>query len=114
MPDVADWLCRAEVAVAPLRIAAGMQNKLVQAMACELGVVATSAANEGIGAAPDEHLLVRDDATAFADAVVALLRDAERRRVLGRAAREFVAAHWTWEAHFEKLEKVLIEVAAAR
>jgi glycosyltransferase involved in cell wall biosynthesis len=113
VPDIAEWLCRAEVAVAPLRIAAGMQNKLVQAMACELGVVATSAANEGIGATPDTHLLVRDDAAGFADAVVALLRDAERRQELARAARAYVEVHWTWEAHFERLEKVLIEVAAA-
>jgi glycosyltransferase involved in cell wall biosynthesis len=111
VPDVADWLCRAEVGVAPLRIAAGMQNKLVQAMACELAVVATSAANEGIGATPDAHLLVRDDAAGFADAVVRLLRDSAMRSALGRAARSFVEAHWTWEAHFEKLEKVLSQVA---
>jgi glycosyltransferase involved in cell wall biosynthesis len=112
VPDVADWLCRAEVAVAPLRIAAGMQNKLVQAMACELGIVATSAANEGIGGTPDAHLLIRDDAEGFADAVIALLRDAERRTALARAARGYVEAHWTWEAHFEKMEKWLFEVAA--
>lgn len=111
VPDVADWLCRAQVAVAPLRIAAGMQNKIVQAMACELPVVATGAANEGIGAAPDEHLLVRDDAGAIADAVVDLLRDAALREKIGRAARQFVEGHWTWEAHFEKLEAVLREVA---
>ncbi len=114
VPDVADWLCRAEVAVAPLRIAAGMQNKLVQAMACELGVVATSAANEGIGATPGEHLLVRDEEASTADAVIGLLRDAEQRTSLARAARAFVEANWTWESHFEKLEKVLIEVAATR
>jgi glycosyltransferase involved in cell wall biosynthesis len=112
--DVNDWLCRAEVAVAPLRIAAGMQNKLVQAMACELGVVATSAANEGIGGVPDTHLLVRDDAESFADAVVELLRDADRRAALARSARAFVEKSWTWEAHFEKLEAVLAEVASCR
>jgi glycosyltransferase involved in cell wall biosynthesis len=112
VPDVADWLCRAEVGVAPLRIAAGMQNKLVQAMACELGVVATTAANEGIGATPDAHLLVRDDAAGFADAVASLLEDAERRRALARAARGFVESHWTWEAHFEKLEGELLALAS--
>ena len=111
VPDVADWLCRAEVAVAPLRAAAGMQNKLVQAMACELGVVATAAANEGIGATPDEHLLLRNDAAGFADAVIRLLEDGALRQKLARAARGLVEKHWTWEAHFEILEKELIEVA---
>jgi glycosyltransferase involved in cell wall biosynthesis len=112
VPDVTDWLCRAQVAVAPLRIGAGMQNKVVQALGCELPVVATSVANEGIGATPEEHLLVRDDPEAFAEAVVGLLRDEGARERLGRAGRRFVEANWTWEAHFERLEKVLREVAA--
>lgn len=111
VPDVSDWLCRAQVGVAPLRIAAGMQNKLVQAMACELPVVATAAANEGIRGTPDQHLLVRDDPRAFADAVVQLLDDAALRERIGGAARGYVEANWTWEALFERLEKVLIEVA---
>ena len=72
----------------------------------------TAAANEGIRAVPDEHLLVRDDADGIAEAVIGLLRDGERRRAMGRAARDFVSAHWTWEAHFEQLEKVLRESLA--
>jgi sugar transferase (PEP-CTERM/EpsH1 system associated) len=114
VPDVYDWLLRAEVGVAPLRIGAGMQNKLVQAMASELPVVATSVANEGIGATPDAHLLVRDEPRAFADAVVGLLRDSAERERLGRAARSFVEQHWTWEAHFEQQLQVFRDVAAGR
>ena len=109
--DMADWLCRARVAVAPLRIAAGMQNKIIQAMACETPVVATSAANEGVGGTPGEHLLVADDADGIRDAVVRLLRDPERAARIGRAAREFVQAHWTWDALFERQEQVLLEIA---
>jgi sugar transferase (PEP-CTERM/EpsH1 system associated) len=114
VPDVYDWLCRAEIAVAPLRIGAGMQNKVVQAMACELPVVATSVANEGIGGTPDDHILLRDDAAGMANTIIELLRDADARRTLGAAARRFVEANWTWEAHFLKLEQVLYEVANNR
>jgi glycosyltransferase involved in cell wall biosynthesis len=114
VPDVYDWLCRAEVAVAPLRIGAGMQNKVVQAMACELPVVATAVANEGIGATPDQHLLVRDDLEGFADGVAGLLADASARARLGAAARGFVEAHWTWEAHFERMLEVFREISARR
>ena len=89
-----------------------MQNKLVQAMACELPVVATRIANEGIGAEPDRQVLVRDDAASFAEAVVSLLRDSGERDRLGRAARRFTEESWTWEAWFEKFEKELIDVAA--
>jgi glycosyltransferase involved in cell wall biosynthesis len=113
VPDVYEWLCRASVAVAPLRIGAGMQNKLVQAMACELPVVATKVANEGIGAVPDEHLIVRDDAESMAAAVVELLRDPARAQQLGRAARAWVEASWTWDALFERQERVLAEIARA-
>lgn len=111
VPDVSDWLCKAQVAVAPLRIGAGMQNKLIQAMACELPVVATRVANEGIGGTPEEHLLLRDDAEGIATAIIELLRDDAKRERLGTAARRFVEANWTWEAHFLKLEEVLFEVA---
>jgi sugar transferase (PEP-CTERM/EpsH1 system associated) len=114
VPDVYDWLLRAEVGVAPLRIGAGMQNKLVQAMASELPVVATSVANEGIGATPEAHLLLRDAPEAFAGAVVDLLRDGEARARLGGAARAFVEGHWTWEAHFEQQLRVFQDVAAGR
>ena len=112
VPDVADWLLRAEVAVAPLRIGAGMQNKLVQAMAAGLPVVATPVANEGIGATPDLHLWLREEPRAFADAVITLLRDRPARERLGAAARDHVERHWTWEAHFERQLRVFAEVAA--
>jgi sugar transferase (PEP-CTERM/EpsH1 system associated) len=114
VPDVYDWLLRAEIGVAPLRIGAGMQNKLVQAMASALPVVSTAVANEGIGARPNEHLLIRDDPDGFADAVIGLLRDREARTRIGGAARRFVETHWTWEAHFEEQLRVFQDVAAGR
>jgi sugar transferase (PEP-CTERM/EpsH1 system associated) len=113
VPDVYDWLCRASIAVAPLRIGAGMQNKLVQAMAAELPVVATSTANEGIGANPEGEVLIRDDAAGFAQAVIALLRNETARARLGQAGRRFVERHWTWDVHFAALEETMIQVAGS-
>lgn len=110
VPDVYDYLCRAAVAVAPLRVGAGMQNKVIQAMACELPVVATSVANEGIGAAPGEEILLRDSPEAFADAVSGLLRDTGAGRRMGERARRFVESHWTWETHFDRLREVLLQL----
>jgi sugar transferase (PEP-CTERM/EpsH1 system associated) len=109
VPDVYDWLCRAQVAVAPLRIGAGMQNKVVQAMACELPVVATRVANEGIGADAGTNIVLCDDERSIADAIIRLLRDESERERVGQAARAFVEANWTWDANFERLEKWLIE-----
>jgi len=109
VPDVYEWLCRAQLSVAPLRIGAGMQNKVVQAMACELPVVATPVANEGIGAEPDANIVLCGDEQSMAESVVKLLRNEGERVRIGRAARTFVEANWTWDANFENLERWLVE-----
>ncbi|MEZ5124961.1 MAG: glycosyltransferase [Thermoleophilia bacterium] len=109
--NVNDYLLRAEVGVAPLRIGAGMQNKLVQAMAAGLPVVATPVANEGIQARDVEHVWLRDEPRAFADAVITLLRNRGARERLGASARAFAEKYWTWDAHFEQQLNVFEEVA---
>jgi len=113
VPDVYDWLLRAPVAVAPMRMAAGMQNKLVQSLASGAATVATPVANEGIGGEDGRHLLVRDDADAFAAAVAGLLADPGRAAALGRAGSAFVREFWTWEHHFAALEETLLELVGA-
>lgn len=112
--DVSEWLCRASVAVDPLRMGAGMQNKLVQFMGCELPVVATSVANEGIGARDGAEVLVRNDPEGFAEAVIGLLRDPDARERMGRAARLAAETHWTWDALFERLRGIFHEAVAER
>jgi sugar transferase (PEP-CTERM/EpsH1 system associated) len=105
VPDTGDWIARAAVCVAPIRAAAGLQNKLLEAMAMARPVVATPEANEGIGAAAGRDLLLAREPDAFAGAVLRLLADRERAETLGRAARAFVEAHWTWEGPFLALER---------
>lgn len=112
VPDPADYMARATVCVAPIRAAAGLQNKLLEYMAMGRAVVATPVANEGIGARPDRELLLTETPGAFAEAILALMADAGRRRRLGAAARRFVLERWTWEGPFLALEKVFYEALA--
>jgi polysaccharide biosynthesis protein PslH len=114
VPDLVPYLDRAEVAVDPLRIGAGLQNKVLEGMAVGLPMVVTTIANEGIQATPGEHLLVADEPEAFAAEVVRLLRDASLRARLGTAARHHILAAWSWEHHFADLEQVFEELSAAR
>lgn len=106
--EPADWLARAAVCVAPIRAAAGLQNKLLEALAMGKALVATPQANEGIQAVPDRDLLIAGTPEAFAEAVLELLDQAEKRRTLGGAGRAFVEAKWTWEAPFLTLEKAFL------
>jgi glycosyltransferase involved in cell wall biosynthesis len=107
--DPADWMAKAAVCVAPIRAAAGLQNKVLEALAMGKAMVATSAANEGIGAVPGRDLLITDEPAAFAQALLDLLADPAHAARLGTAARAFIEAGWTWEAHFLKLEQDFLE-----
>jgi len=104
--DVRDWLARAAVCVAPLRIARGVQNKVLEAMAMGRPVVASPQAHEGIEAAPGRDLLVAADAQGFADAVRLLLDDRPRAAAIGAAARACVERHYRWDANLAVLDGV--------
>ncbi len=96
--DLNAALNEAAVFVAPLRFAAGVQNKVLEAMAAGLPVVTTSEVNEGLRATPGEHLVVADDDEGLAAAAVELLSNAAERGRLGRAGRAFVLERFRWEA----------------
>jgi len=110
VPDLRPYMNRAQIAIAPMRIAAGLQNKVLEGMAMGLPMVITSAANEGIQAIDGEHVLVADKAQDFANQVVHLLSKSERRIQLGAAAHNFIIQEWSWEKHFRDLEHMFCEL----
>jgi sugar transferase (PEP-CTERM/EpsH1 system associated) len=87
--DVRPYLAHAELAVAPLRVARGIQNKVLEAMAMARPVVASSAALEGLDL-PRELRRGGDTAEDFAGAVLAFLRSPEERRKIGTLGRTWV------------------------
>ena len=107
--EPADWIAQGAVCVAPIRAAAGLQNKLLEALAMGKALVATPEANEGIQAPAGEALLHAREPASCAAAVLDLLGDAPRRRALGLAGRAFVEARWTWEQPFLVLEEAFLE-----
>jgi len=105
--DVRDELARATLSVAPLRVARGIQNKVLEALAMGLPTVGTTSATQGVEGTPGEHFLVADDASSFADAVIGLLRDPERAEALGRRGRAFVEGTYDWERCLAPLDAVI-------
>jgi sugar transferase (PEP-CTERM/EpsH1 system associated) len=115
VPDVRPYLAYAALAVAPLRIARGVQNKVLEAMAMEKVVVASSQAAKGISAIPGEELLVADDESEFANRVIALLRaESQLKRAIGEAARARVLATYNWEKNLERITVLLSQPQATR
>jgi glycosyltransferase involved in cell wall biosynthesis len=111
--DIGDFIRSATVCINPMLAAGGMQNKLIEYMACGKAVVATSIANEGI-CAPPNALIIADDAATFAGRTIGLLRNLDDAKKLGRAARDHVTREWTWEHQFEKLESAFYEALSDR
>lgn len=96
--DTRPWLEAADVVVAPLVVARGIQNKVLEAMAMAKPVVASPAAAEGIDALSGVELLVAESAAAQAATIAKLLADPARARTIGAAARERVLARHSWSA----------------
>ncbi len=105
VPDMRPWLAAANVVVAPLQIARGIQNKVLEAMAMGRPVVASPAAFEGIDAEPGRDLLVTDDP---ARAVLSLLRDHESAGRLGGAARARMCARYAWDRQLAALPEIVL------
>ena len=104
--SVIPHLRESPVFVVPLRIGGGTRLKIYEAMAAERAIVSTTIGAEGLDFCDGTDLLIADDAPAFADSVIALLRDPARRLALGRAAGE-TAARFDWSAVALEFESVL-------
>ena len=103
--DMRAWLAAADVVVAPLKLARGIQTKVLEAMAMAKPVVASSAAFEGIEAEPGRDLLVADDATDTA--IDGLLAAPARAAAIGAAARRQMERAYRWEARLAPLAEMV-------
>lgn len=114
VPAVEPYLARAGVVVAPVWSGGGMRVKALEALAAGKALVATPLAVEGIGVVAGEHLMVADTAADFAQAVVDLLRDSERRARIALKARDWAVANLGWDTALDRYERVWAEAIERR
>jgi len=105
--DVRAHLVRADVSVAPMRIARGVQNKVLEAMAVGVPVVATPAAIEGIDVRNGEEVLIGATPEEFANQVIRVLSDTELRKSLTKKAWNKMNQCYNWELVGAKLDRLL-------
>lgn len=114
VPDIRPYLQRATVSVVPLVYGAGVQNKVLEAMACATPVVAYGPAVAPLSTRAGHDLAVAEDADDFAEQVVTLLRDSERRQRMGWNGRAYVEAYHDWDRIAAELEAIYQELIVTR
>ncbi|MDO8588900.1 MAG: glycosyltransferase family 4 protein [Armatimonadota bacterium] len=114
VPDVRPYMAKAAVFVVPIRPHSGVRLKILEGFAMGKATVSTGLAADGLDIEDGAHLLIRDDARSFADAIVKLLEDKAERRRLAAAGRELVEREYSWESACAKLESHLEELLGAK
>lgn len=104
--DLNEHLNRAALFVAPLRFAAGIQNKVLEAMAAARPVITTSLVNDGLGAEAGRHLIVADGAQVTAHEIVRLLSNPQLAERIGCAGRRFVEERYSWHYVLERMRHI--------
>lgn len=112
--DVRPYLAAATLFIAPMVSGSGIKNKVLEAMAMALPVVATSLAVEGLPILEGEHAMVADRVVPFATAIGRLLVRPDERARIGESARRLVMERYTWEACAARYELLYQELAQGR
>ncbi len=109
--DIRPYLQNSTMAVAPITYGAGIQNKVLEAMACGTPVIATSQAISALSIQPDKDAIIADEPIKFAQAVLDLLKNPDRQREISQAGRRYVEENHRWTEITSKLERIYGEVS---
>jgi polysaccharide biosynthesis protein PslH len=114
VPDVRPWLDMGLIFVSPLRMGAGIKNKVLEAMAMQKTIVATQISMDGIAAQHEKHYLHAETNEEFMRAIVRLMKDAELRQRLAQNCRALIEERYTWRRVAERYEELYKEIGWRR
>src|SRR5262249_46237918 len=107
--DVRVHASRAALSIAPLRIARGTQNKVLESMAMGLPVVCSPIVARGVDAVPGEHLLTADSPAEWEEVILRVLGSPSEQACLAHAGRARVLSHHSWASSMREFERLLVE-----
>lgn len=114
VPDIRPYLGKASVALAPLQVAAGMQNKVLEALAMGTPMVVTPGACRSLQVEHGIHLLIADGIQPYSEAVLKLLDETDLAENLGCTGRQYVERNHSWMAAANTLSELYQAIAAMR
>lgn len=109
--DLALEINEAKVAVAPMQSGSGIQNKILEAMACKTPVVTTKKGCEGLMAKSGEAIVVANKANEFAKDVISLLTDTKLNEEIGEGGHQYVQEHHSWDNGAKEVDKLYQELS---
>lgn len=112
--DIRPFLWKAAAAVVPLVYGAGIQNKIIEAMACGMPVVTNSRALSSLQVTPVRDVLVGDDNDSFTSQILQLLENPDLRMEVGRAGENYVKKHHDWIRITDQLVDIYKQAAEAK
>lgn len=105
--DIRDSYAAARIFVAPMQIGTGLQNKLLEAMAMRMPCVTSDLANNAVGAAPGESILIGNEPQDYADHILRLLDHPEERDRLAANGQYFVRNAFDWDRSAQRLDRLM-------
>jgi len=105
--DIRDYFPMASVYVASLQIVLGVKNKVLEAMASGLPVVATKEVLQSIEAIPEKEILIGETPEEFAQKVIELLKDKEKRDFISKNAQQLVRKKYNWITNLSALDEII-------
>lgn len=113
IPNMADVIRSAQIAVAPMQSGSGMQFKILEAMACGIPVLTTHLGLGDIRAKPNSEIVIADTPTEFIEATIKLLASSELRSRVGDSGQQFVSKHHTWDSINSAFEQIVFDALHA-
>jgi glycosyltransferase involved in cell wall biosynthesis len=114
VPDIRPYLGGAEVVAVPVRMGGGTRLKVVEALSMGKAIVSTSLGSEGLAVEDRQHLLIADDAEAFAARILELFEDPKLRRRLGVAGRTLAEESYSWTRCGQQLDELYCQILSDR